>query len=227
MAKLLIIDTALEEAIVAISNEEKIIAELSNKEAHSHASFIQVGIDRLLKAQGIAINEIDTIVVTLGPGSYTGLRVGLATAKGIAYAIQKPIIGLSTLSALAHKAVKIGSTNMPNGFQVFPMIDARRMEIFGAIYNDQSLDIILPEQAIVLDQTKWNNLIIKPTICIGNGTAKTKDFTSQFEVSYQDGSYTSLDLLEMASEKLKNGQFEDLAYVSPNYLKEVYILPAK
>jgi tRNA threonylcarbamoyladenosine biosynthesis protein TsaB len=227
LARLLIIDTALEEAIVAISNEGKIIAELSNKEAHSHASFIQVAIEKLLEAQNIVINDIDAIAVTLGPGSYTGLRVGLATAKGIAYAIQKPLIGLSTLSALAHKALKIGSTNMPNGFQVFPMIDARRMEIFGAIYIDQSLDIILPEQAIVLDQIQWNSLITKPTVCIGNGTAKTKGFISQFEVSYQDGSYTSLDLLEMASEKLKNGQFEDLAYVSPNYLKEVYILPAK
>jgi tRNA threonylcarbamoyladenosine biosynthesis protein TsaB len=226
LARLLIIDTALEEAIVAISNEGKIIAELSNKEAHSHASFIQVAIEKLLEGQKMVIKDIDAIVVTLGPGSYTGLRVGLATAKGIAYAIQKPIIGLSTLSALAHKAVKFASTLTTDDFQVFPMIDARRMEIFGSIYKP-SLDIILPEQAIVLDQTQWNNLITKPTICIGNGTAKTKDFTSLFEVSYQDGSYTSIDLLEMASEKLKNGQFEDLAYVSPNYLKEVYILPAK
>ncbi len=226
MARLLIIDTALEEAIVAISNEGKIIAELSNKEAHSHASFIQVAIEKLLEAQKIVIKDIDAIVVTLGPGSYTGLRVGLATAKGIAYAIQKPIIGLSTLSALAHKAVKFASTLTTDDFQVFPMIDARRMEIFGSIYKP-SLDLILPEQAIVLDQTQWNSLITKPTIFIGNGTAKTKDFTSLFEVSYQDGSYTSLDLLEMASSKLKNGQFEDLAYVSPNYLKEVYILPAK
>jgi tRNA threonylcarbamoyladenosine biosynthesis protein TsaB len=226
LARLLIIDTALEEAIVAISNEGKIIAELSNKEAHSHASFIQVAIEKLLEAQNMVIKDIDAIAVTLGPGSYTGLRVGLATAKGIAYAIQKPIIGLSTLSALAHKAVKFASTLTTDEFQVFPMIDARRMEIFGSILKP-SLDLILPEQAIVLDQTQWNNLITKPTICIGNGTAKTKDFTSPFEVSYQDGRYTSIDLLEMASEKLKNGQFEDLAYVSPNYLKEVYILPAK
>lgn len=226
MARLLIIDTALEEAIVAISNEGKIIAELSNKEAHSHASFIQVAIEKLLEAQNIVINDIDAIVVTLGPGSYTGLRVGLASAKGIAYAIQKPIIGLSTLSALAHKGVKFASTLVTDEFQVFPMIDARRMEIFGSIYTP-SMDLILPEQAIVLDQTQWDNLITKPTICIGNGAAKTKDFTSLFEISYQDGSYTSIDLLEMASEKLKKGQFEDLAYVSPNYLKEVYILPAK
>lgn len=226
MGKLLIIDTALEEAIVAISNKGKIIAELSNKETHSHASFIQVAIEKLLEAQKIIINDIDAIVVTLGPGSYTGLRVGLATAKGIAYAIQKPIIGLSTLSALAHKGIKLASTLKTDEFQVFPMIDARRMEIFGSIYTP-SLDLILPEQAIVLDQTQWDKLITKPTICIGNGAAKTKDFISLFEISYRDGSYTCVDLLEMATEKLKNRQFEDLAYLSPNYLKEVYILPAK
>ncbi len=226
MARLLILDTALEEAIVAISKDGEIIAELSNKEAHSHASFIQVAIASLLEKQKVVINEIDAIVVTLGPGSYTGLRVGLATAKGIAYAIQKPLIGISTLSALAHKALKLASTETKDEIQVFPMIDARRMEVFGSIYNLE-MQQILPEQAIVLDQTLWNSLITKPTICIGNGTAKTKEFKSSFEVTYLDSNYTCQDLLEMATEKLKNGQFEDLAYVSPNYLKEVYIIPAK
>jgi tRNA threonylcarbamoyladenosine biosynthesis protein TsaB len=170
------------------------------------------------------MKELDAIVVTLGPGSYTGLRVGLATAKGIAYALQKPLIGLSTLGALGAAAVKLSPTTIDQSTQIFAMIDARRMEVFGAIY-DASNNPIVQEQAMVLDQTKWNSLINQPTICIGNGHLKTKDFTSTHVVTYLDGNYTSQVLLDLAMVKWTAGQFEDLAYVGPNYLKEVYILP--
>ena len=226
MANLLIIDTALEEAIVALSKDDKIIAELANKEMHSHASFIQVAIANLLAEQQMAISELDAIAVTLGPGSYTGLRVGLATAKGIAYALEKPLIGLSTLSALANAAIQLAPNTMASPFQIFAMIDARRMEVFGAVY-DSSCKTILQEQAMVLDQAKWNSLIHQPTLCIGNGLAKTKDFTAPHPVNYLEGHYTSQVLLDMAMTKLNAAQFEDIAYVGPNYLKEVYILPSK
>ena len=226
MANLLIIDTALEEAIIALSKDDKIIAELANKEMHSHASFIQVAIANLLAEQQMAISELDAIAVTLGPGSYTGLRVGLATAKGIAYALEKPLIGLSTLSALANAAIQLAPNTMASPFQIFAMIDARRMEVFGAVY-DSSCKTILQEQAMVLDQAKWNSLIHQPTLCIGNGLAKTKDFTAPHLVIYLEGHYTSQVLLDMALTKLNDAQFEDLAYVGPNYLKEVYILPSK
>jgi tRNA threonylcarbamoyladenosine biosynthesis protein TsaB len=226
LANLLIIDTALEEAIIALSKDDKIIAELANKEMHSHASFIQVAIAKILAEQQMAIVDLDAIAVTLGPGSYTGLRVGLATAKGIAYSLQKPLIGLSTLSALATAAIQLAPNTMASPFQIFAMIDARRMEVFGAIY-DSSCKIILQEQAMVLDQAKWNCLIHQPTLCIGNGLAKTKDFTAPHQVIYLEGHYTSQVLLDMALTKLNAAQFENLAYVGPNYLKEVYIIPSK
>jgi tRNA threonylcarbamoyladenosine biosynthesis protein TsaB len=226
LANLLIIDTALEEAIIALSMDGKIVAELTNKETHSHASFIQVAIAKVLAEQQMAIGDLDAIAVTLGPGSYTGLRVGLATAKGIAYSLQKPLIGLSTLSALATAAIRLSPNIVEPPFQIFAMIDARRMEVFGAVY-DPSCNPILPEQAMVLDQAKWTSLISMPTICIGNGLAKTKDFTASHQVKYLEEHYISHVLLDMAITKLKAAQFEDLAYVSPNYLKEVYILPSK
>jgi tRNA threonylcarbamoyladenosine biosynthesis protein TsaB len=222
----LIIDTALEEAIVALSKDGKLIGELTNKETHSHASFIQVAIATILEGHQMAMTELDAIVVTLGPGSYTGLRVGLATAKGIAYTLQKPLIGLSTLSALAKAAIQLAPNPIAPPFQIFAMIDARRMEVFGSIY-DASYNPIVPEQAMVLDQSKWDGLIGQPTVCIGNGHVKTKDFTSTHHITYLDGSYTSQVLLDLAMVKWTAGQFEDLAYVGPNYLKEVYILPGK
>jgi tRNA threonylcarbamoyladenosine biosynthesis protein TsaB len=226
LAKLLIIDTALEAAIVALSEDGKIIAELTNKETHSHASFIQEAIAKLLEGQQMAISELDAIAVTLGPGSYTGLRVGLATAKGIAYTLQKPLIGLSTLNAMAFAAIKLTYKTIAAPCHIFSMIDARRMEVFGAIY-DASCNPVVQEQAMVLDQTSWTNLISQPTICIGTGITKTKDFTSAHHVTYLNETYTSQELLELALIKLNSGQFEDLAYVGPNYLKEVYILQNK
>jgi tRNA threonylcarbamoyladenosine biosynthesis protein TsaB len=226
LAKLLIIDTALEEAIVALSEDGRLIAELSNRETHSHASFVQVAIANLLGGQQIAINELDAIAVTLGPGSYTGLRVGLATAKGIAYALQKPLIGISTLNAMAFAAIKHTYKSIAAPYHIFSMIDARRMEVFGAIY-DASCNPVVTEQAMVLDQANWTRIITMPTICIGNGQTKTIDFTSPHRVTYLNETYSSQDLLELALIKLNAGQFEDLAYVGPNYLKEVYILPNK
>lgn len=226
MGNFLIIDTALEEAIVALSKDGKIIAELVNKETHNHASFIQVAIADLLRGQSMKMSDLDAIAVTLGPGSYTGLRVGLASAKGIAYAHQKPLVGLSTLEALAKVALKSIPQDVGKQYQLFSMIDARRMEVFGAIY-DAKVNPIIPEQAIVLDAEKWNSLILQPTICIGNGSEKTKQFTAPHTILYQAFNYTSQVLLEMATVKFNAGQFEDLAYVGPNYLKEVYILPSK
>ena len=226
MANILIIDTALEEAIVALSMDGKLACELTNKETHTHASFIQVAIAKVLAEQQMAIGDLDAIAVTLGPGSYTGLRVGLATAKGIAYSLQKPLIGLSTLSALATAAIQLAPNTIEPPFQIFAMIDARRMEVFGAVY-DPSCKPILQEQAMVLDQAKWNSLIHQPTLCIGSGMAKTKDFTAPHQVKYLEGHYTSQVLQDMAITKLNAAQFEDLAYVGPNYLKEVYILPSK
>lgn len=226
MANFLIIDTALEDAIVALSKDGKVIAELKNKETSSHASFIQVAISNLLEDQKMSIQDITAIAVTLGPGSYTGLRVGLASAKGIAYSIQKPLIGLSTLAALAHAAIQSAPSDFGQDFQIFAMIDARRMEIFGAIYNNECNPIIT-EQAIVLDTNTWTKLIHQPTICIGSGANKTKQFESSQKVCYMTEGYNSQILLEMATKKLNAGQFEDLAYVGPNYLKEVYIIPSK
>ena len=226
LAKFLIIDTALEEAVVALSLDNKILAEYSNKESPTHAGFIQVAIANLFDGQQMEMNEIDAIAVTLGPGSYTGLRVGLASAKGIAFALQKPLIGLSTLRALCYAAIKKVPIGFKEPYQIFTMIDARRMEIFGAIY-DAACEPLLHEQAIILDSVQWNNLISQPTICIGSGTTKTKDFIAPSLVAYQEGSYTSQELLEMALIKFMDSDFENLAYVGPNYLKEVYILPSK
>jgi tRNA threonylcarbamoyladenosine biosynthesis protein TsaB len=150
------IDTSGPDAIIGISQDLEIIASKQNNLSNTHGEFVQAGVEELCKRTGISLKDIDAIGVTMGPGSYTGLRVGLASAKGLAFALNKPLIGLSTLTLLAKAAlghlIERGDALVnEKQFQVFSMIDARRMEIFGAIYNS-SLDFLAPEKALILDE---------------------------------------------------------------------------
>ena len=228
LATFLYIDTAGEKAMVAISKDHEILAMETNEMSNTHASFVQVGIDTLLKKTNTSIQTIDAVVVTLGPGSYTGLRVGLSSAKGIAYAINKPLIGISTLALLANHVILHHKEKLSvKDVQIFSMIDAKRMEVFGAIYK-QDLSIILPEQAIVLDDLFMAGLIEKgPLVCIGSGANKTSILFSNDLVYYLDEQYDIKDFEQLAAEKWSKKEFIDTAYASPSYLKEFYQGPTK
>ena len=235
MNTILHIDTSGPDALIGISQDLKIIASKQNNLSNTHGEFVQAGVDELCKRAGISLKDIDAIGVTMGPGSYTGLRVGLASAKGLAFALNKPLIGLSTLSLLAKAAVghliETGNTLVnEKKMQVFSMIDARRMEIFGAIYNS-SLDYLAPEKALILDEAFLLALLSNgPLICIGSGVAKTKiliqhtDFQNKSPL-FLDCSYSIHDMAALALIKLQATNFEDLAYSGPAYLKDYYQKP--
>jgi len=145
LAILLHIDTATEKAGVCISQDFKVLAIETNDAQKNHASFVQPAIQALLKSTGIARSQIDAISVTAGPGSYTGLRVGMATAKGLAYALNKPLILKNTLEVMAYAAIQDSmAVGQINANMLFcPMIDAGRMEVFTGLY-DASLQIVTP-----------------------------------------------------------------------------------
>jgi tRNA threonylcarbamoyladenosine biosynthesis protein TsaB len=226
LATFLFIDTAGENALVGLSQNDVILASAENNTPNAHANFVQVAIEKVLKNGGINIQALDAIVVTMGPGSYTGLRVGLASAKGIAYTINKPLIGLSTLSLLANAASKSAVyREATNNLQIFSMIDARRMEVFGAIYN-KHLSSILPEQAIVLNANYIEQLLkVGPLLCIGSGIAKTKALLTHPNLFFEERSYGLDDCMELANKKLSANEFENIAYSSPAYLKDFYQKP--
>lgn len=196
--------------------------------ANTHAAFVQPAIEKILQSSGTTMQGIDAVVVTMGPGSYTGLRVGLASAKGIAYAIGKPLIGISTLSLLAKHAIsnlKIIDQNA--SIQIFSMIDAKRMEVFGAIYKSD-LTIQLAEQAIVLDEPFFRKLLENgPVLCIGNGVSKVKNLITADNLYCFENQYDMADLTSLALEKWAQKDFEDIAYSRPSYLKDFYQAPAK
>jgi tRNA threonylcarbamoyladenosine biosynthesis protein TsaB len=232
---LLHIDTAGPEAIIGISQDLQVIASKKNNLSNTHGEFVQAGVEALCKEAGISLKDMDAIAVTMGPGSYTGLRVGLASAKGLAFALDKPLIGLSTLSLLAKAAVGhlIETKNAlldDKQLQVFSMIDARRMEIFGAIYNN-TLEYLAPEKALILDEALLRDLLNNgPLICIGSGVAKTRILTEQADFQnnapqFLDCSYSIHDMAALALIKLKATDFEDLAYSGPAYLKDYYQKP--
>jgi len=224
--KLLYIDTTGETALIGLSIQDQIIVEVSNQASQQHASFVQTSIQSICKEHSFDLNQLDGIVVTLGPGSYTGMRVGLASAKGIAYALDKPLIGLSSLALLAKAANKqIDKTS--TSYRLFSMIDARRMEIFGSIYdcNEQALT---EEQAIVLDTPYLSSLVKKGKIyCVGSGASKVGQILVDEQIQVLNCQYSVVEMLEMAMIKWKKQDFEDLAYVSPTYIKDVYTIPSK
>ncbi len=222
MATILHIDTAGEKAMIAITRNKEVVASKENAVSNTHASFVQASIQELAALAKIDLPSIEAIAVTMGPGSYTGLRVGLSSAKGIAYALQKPLIGLSTLALLANTA-KRSPLFSSQGLQIFTMIDAKRMEVFGAIFN-QAQEICLKEQAIELDTAYFENLVSNgPILCIGSGAPKVKNLTTHPSVLYCDLSYNILDFIELAESKFALQDFEDIAYTSPAYLKEFYL----
>jgi tRNA threonylcarbamoyladenosine biosynthesis protein TsaB len=228
LATFLYIDTSGEKATVAISHDHHVLAMEENTTANTHAAFVQPAIDRILQSTNILIQSLDAVVVTMGPGSYTGLRVGLASAKGIAYAIDKPLIGISTLTMLAKHAISNKEIIHQNtATQIFSMIDARRMEVFGAFYKSD-LTPLQPEQAIVLDELLMRQLLGKgPVVCIGSGAAKTRELITAPNLYCFDDQYNMADFTHLALEKWAKKDFEDIAYSRPSYLKDFYQAPAK
>ncbi len=235
MNTILHIDTSGPEALIGISQNQQVIAYKQNGISNTHAEFVQAAIEELCNSTNITLNRLDAISVTMGPGSYTGLRVGLASAKGLAFALNKPLIGLSTLSLLANAAIRhLNEKNkglaMENKLQIFSMIDARRLEVFGAIYN-KKLTYLAPEKAFILDEAFLLSILQNgPLLCIGSGVEKTKllaqhtDFQNK-ALFFLDNPYTIHDMTNLALKKMLESDFEELAYSSPAYLKEYYQKP--
>ncbi len=142
MGLILNIDTATETAQVSFAKDGKVLQSLTNELQKDHASFLQTAIQQLAKKNNLILTDVDGIAVTAGPGSYTGIRVGMASAKGLCYALNKPLIAINTLQVLTVAAQQ--ELNNASEILFCPMIDARRMEVFTAIYNNTLAEILPP-----------------------------------------------------------------------------------
>ncbi|MBA2501060.1 MAG: tRNA (adenosine(37)-N6)-threonylcarbamoyltransferase complex dimerization subunit type 1 TsaB, partial [Chitinophagaceae bacterium] len=166
---------------------------------------------------------LSAIAVSAGPGSYTGLRVGMATAKGLAYALGIPMISISTLEIMAIAAMSIwGNKEKTGKLLLVPMIDARRMEVFTAVYDD-TIKTILSPQAMIPDENSFNTWINDyKMLFFGNGHEKCKIFLHHPNACFDHINFGATDMVKLSFSKFQSGKFDDLAYAEPFYTKDFY-----
>jgi len=222
LAFILNIETATTNCSVSLSKEGKtIVLKEDNDKSYSHAERLHVYIDEVLKEANINSNKLDAISVSKGPGSYTGLRIGVSAAKGLCFALDKPLISIPTLDALAHQV------KMDDGI-IVSMLDARRMEVYSAIY-DSNYNEIRETQAQILDETSFNDYLEKGKVYfIGNGVEKTKTLINHTNAIFiEDKLPSANDMSLLADTKYKKNDTEDVAYFEPYYLKDFVALKKK
>jgi tRNA threonylcarbamoyladenosine biosynthesis protein TsaB len=229
MGVILNIDTATGTAQVNFAKDGIVLNALSNDLQKDHAAFLQIAVEELVAKTGIQLKDIDAVAVTYGPGSYTGLRVGLASAKGLCYALKKPLITINTLEALTVSVQETLQNNSANEALLFcPMIDARRMEVFTAIYN-KPLKLFLQPCAMVLDERSFNKELENGSILFfGSGALKWKNICTHLSASFADISGVSAPGIAALSYRyFLQKEFAELAYSEPLYLKEFQDFPPK
>ena len=219
MSIILGIETSTKVCSIAISKNNQLLAMEEVGGAYTHAENVNPFIEKVVKKAGINFSDIDAIAVSKGPGSYTGLRIGVSSAKGLCYALNKPLIAIDTLQAMALRMAK-QSTN--KNLLFCPMIDARRMEVYTAIY-DANNELIKPISAKIIDENSFDEVLTSHKVMFfGDGASKCKAvLEGNSNALFDDDTLPSaIEINELASKKLNNNELEDVAYFEPFYLKD-------
>lgn len=222
MALILSIDTAFETAGICLAQDGNVVGEKYNATQTDHAGWIHTAIHELLNASSKNIRDIDAIAVTSGPGSYTGLRVSMATAKGMCFSLNIPLIIKDTLSLSAQTVKKSIKGGYSSPVLYCPMVDARRMEVYTALY-DAELQEIMPPAALILDAHSFEKELEQHTVIFsGNGSGKWQNICPHPNAVFSNVMYHVSDLAIVAEDKYHKQEFGDLAYTEPLYVKNVY-----
>ncbi|MGD1842821.1 MAG: tRNA (adenosine(37)-N6)-threonylcarbamoyltransferase complex dimerization subunit type 1 TsaB [Thermonemataceae bacterium] len=225
MAYILSIETATPACSVALHQNDQLLGSFSLFIDKSHASQLTLLIQHLTAHCALPIQQIDAVAVSKGPGSYTGLRIGVSTAKGLCYALDIPFISVNTLEAMA---LQVQPYNI-NGALLCPMLDARRMEVYCGIW-DQQLQVQVATQAKVIDEEAFRETLDQhPILFFGNGAQKCKAILSHHPNAFflEEVSPQARTIGQRAVVKYEEKQFEELAYFEPYYLKDFVGTKAK
>ena len=216
MNLILHIDTAVQAASVCLSDGATVLDEAVNPAEKESASWLHVAIQDMLQRNHFSPMALRAVAVSAGPGSYTGLRVGMAAAKGLCYALSLPLISINTLQLMA------AAVNEPSTDLLCPMIDARRLEVFTALYSS-SLEEVMPSKNLILEETSFQDWLQRHTICFfGNGSKKAADMIKHFHASFVTVTASAKDMVPLVMKKFEAGQFADLAYSEPYYGKDFH-----
>jgi tRNA threonylcarbamoyladenosine biosynthesis protein TsaB len=226
MALILLLETATTSCSVALSLDGQIIASKELNERNVHASHITVFIEDVIKQADKKLQDLSAVAISMGPGSYTGLRIGVSTAKGLCYGLDIPLIGVNTLQSMTSGLISFAV--YPQDTLFCPMIDARRMEVYTAVF-DGKLNEIMPVEAKILDEKSFSDLLEnQQMIFFGDGAFKCKEIlTSSNAVVHEGFANSANHMANIAELKFNSGQFEDVAYFEPFYLKDFLILKPK
>lgn len=220
MAVILNIETSTNVCSVALTAEGMVLAHQEEMEGRNHAALLSGFIKYCLDFAAEKELKLEAVAVSMGPGSYTGLRIGLSEAKGLAYALDIPLIGINTLQLMACQMM---FTHELEGDEIFvPMIDARRMEVYTAAY-DFALQDIMPQQPLILDSGSYGPILKehRKVLFFGNGSDKAKSvITASNAVFIPDITPLAIDMIALAERAYSQKDFIDTAYSVPNYIKD-------
>ncbi len=223
MSLILNIETATQYCSVGVSENGRILAIRESSEKNIHASKVTVFAEEALMEANVSMQDLHAVAVSMGPGSYTGLRIGVSAAKGFCYALDIPLIAVPTLQSMALRAALDNKAELELGENVLfcPMIDARRMEVYTALFDIENKEARKTE-ALIIDEDSFNEELSRHRILyFGDGAEKCREILDPKGMVFLDGIHPSAESLASISfEKFNSEEFEDLAYFEPFYLKD-------
>lgn len=216
--KILYLETSSKNCSVAISDDEKLLCLCEEvSENYKQSESLHTYVEWALEGAGITMNDIEAVSLGKGPGSYTGLRIGAASAKGFCYGLKVPLIAINSLETMIEPFLG------KNYDYVMPLIDARRMEVYTAVYDGVTGEELSPTEAKILDETSFQEFKDKKVIFVGDGAKKAKDILDLPDAEFKDDAYPSSQfLIKKTIEKISREEFEDIAYFEPFYLKDFH-----
>lgn len=218
MARILLIETSTAKLSVALAEDGKVVATRSADEARQQASLTAPFVKEVLDQKNMRVSDCDAICIGKGPGSYTGLRVGVSTAKGLAFGAGKPLIAIGTLDILA--AACLSEQSEESASFIVPMIDARRMEVYTAVFSPEGKQLT-PVEAKVIDAESFANYLNQGVVLFtGDGALKCREVITHPNARFQQAWPEAAAMATLAQRAYNEKRFEDLAYFEPFYLKD-------
>lgn len=217
----LCIETATPVCSVVLMQDDKIIGLRESLRKNSHAEVLTPFILELMELNNMDVTSLDAIAVSMGPGSYTGLRIGVSVAKGLCYAGDKPLIGVNTLESMAAGIITKATKEYPDDTLYCPMIDARRMEVYSALYDHRGTEF-RKTMAEIIESDSFSELLkSRKILFFGDGADKCQDtITHANAVFEKDFMPSAANMVPIVMQRFKDKKFEDVAYFEPFYLKD-------
>ena len=217
MARILLLETSTSTLSVALSENGRVVQERICTEPRQQASLAAPLVKEVLDAAGLSAADCDAVCVSKGPGSYTGLRVGVSTAKGLCFGAGIPLLSVGTLDVLVQSVILSGAKDF---HAIIPMIDARRMEVYTAVFSPEGKQLTEVEAKIIGPDSFADELAAGPVLFIGDGALKCKDVLSSPNAFFQKADPLAGAMAPLAEAAWQEKRFEDLAYFEPFYLKD-------